>query len=205
MRCCCQVASVVSDSVRPYGLQPTRLLRPWDSPGKNIRVGCHFLLKCMKVESESEVIQSCLTLSDPMDCRPPGSSIHGIFWATVLEWGAIAFSREEYWGGSMDEKNNCRTPRPAASGSVQTAVLLSLVELAVSVIFTSCSPGLILYCFNHALVFKPEERKLGSGLYSQNKVDGGTMQGQGLGQTATFLLPKEGPWKPITTTAPCRL
>lgn len=71
---------------------------------------------------------------------------------------------EEYWGGSQDEKNNYRTPGPAASGSVQTAVLLSLVELALSVIFTSCSPGLILYCFNHALIFKPEERKLGSGL-----------------------------------------
>ena len=92
MACCCQVASVMSDSVRPHGLQPTRLLRPWDSPGKNTGVGCHFLLQCMKVESESEVTQSCLTLSDPMDCSLPGSSIHGTFWATVLEWGAIAFS-----------------------------------------------------------------------------------------------------------------
>ena len=89
---CCQVTSVVSDSVRPHGLQPTRLLRPWDSPGKNTGVGCHFLLQCMKVESESEVTQSCLTLSDPMDCSLPGSSVHGIFRATVLEWGAIAFS-----------------------------------------------------------------------------------------------------------------
>ena len=88
----CQVASVVSDSVRPHGLQPTRLLRPWDFPGKNTGVGCHFLLQCIKVESESEVTQLCLTLSDPMDCSPPGSSIHGIFRATVLEWGAIAFS-----------------------------------------------------------------------------------------------------------------
>ena len=82
----------MSDSVRPHGLQPTRLLRLWDSPGKNTGVGCHFLLQCMKVESESEVAQSCLTLSDPMDCSLPGSSIHGIFRATVLEWGAIAFS-----------------------------------------------------------------------------------------------------------------
>ena len=65
---------------------------PPDSPGKNTGVGCHFLLQCMKVESESEVPQSCLTLSDPMDCSLPGSSIHGIFQATVLEWGAIAFS-----------------------------------------------------------------------------------------------------------------
>ena len=82
----------MSDSVRPHGLQPTRLLRPWDSPGKNTGVGCHFLLPCMKMESESEVAQSCPTLSDPMDCSLPGSSIHGIFQATVLEWGATAFS-----------------------------------------------------------------------------------------------------------------
>ena len=79
------------------GLQPTRLLLPWDSPGKKTGVGCHFLLQCMKVESESEVTQSCLTLSDPMDCSPPGSAIHGIFWATVLEWGAIAFSLYMTW------------------------------------------------------------------------------------------------------------
>ena len=66
--------------------------RPWDSPGKNTGVGCHFLLQCMKVKSESEVTQSCPTLSDLMVCSPPGSSIHGIFQARVLEWGAIAFS-----------------------------------------------------------------------------------------------------------------
>ena len=73
-------------TLRSHGLQLTRLLRPWDSPGKNTGVGCHFLLQCMKVESESEVAQSCLTLSNPMDCSLPGSSIHGIFQATVLEW-----------------------------------------------------------------------------------------------------------------------
>ena len=66
--------------------------RPWDSPGKNAGVGCHFLLQCMKVKSESEVAQSYPTLSDPMDCSLPGSSAHGIFQARVLEWGAIAFS-----------------------------------------------------------------------------------------------------------------
>ena len=65
--------------------------RPWDSPGKNTGGGCHFLLQCMKVKSESEVAQSCQTLRDPMDCSLPGSSIHGIFQARVLEWGAIAF------------------------------------------------------------------------------------------------------------------
>ena len=69
-----------------------RLSRPWDSPGKNTGVGCHFLLQCMKVKSESEVAQLCPTPSDPMDCSPPGSSVHGIFQARVLEWGAIAFS-----------------------------------------------------------------------------------------------------------------
>ena len=72
--------------------QPTRFPCPWDSPGKNTGVGCHFLLQCMKVKSESEVAQSCLTLHKPMDCSLPGSSTHGIFQARVLEWVAIAFS-----------------------------------------------------------------------------------------------------------------
>ena len=78
--------------MRPLRRQPTRLSRPWDSPGKNTGVGCHFLLQSMKMESESEVTQSCLTLSDPMDCSPPGSSVHGIFQTRALEWVAIAFS-----------------------------------------------------------------------------------------------------------------
>ena len=82
----------MSDSVRPRRWQPTRLPRPWDSPGKNTGVGCHFPLQCMKVKSESEVAQSCPTLSDLMDCSPPGSSVHGILQARVLEWGAIRFS-----------------------------------------------------------------------------------------------------------------
>ena len=82
----------MSDSVQPHRRQPTRLPRPWDSPGKNTGVGCHFLLQCKKVKSESEVAQSCPTLSDPMDCSLPGSSTHGIFQARVLEWSAIAFS-----------------------------------------------------------------------------------------------------------------
>ena len=76
--------------MQPHRWQPTRLPRPWDSPGKNTGVDCHFLLQCMKVKSE--VAQLCPTLSDPMNCSPPGSSIHGIFQARVLEWGAIAFS-----------------------------------------------------------------------------------------------------------------
>ena len=87
--CCCCVASVVSDSMQPHRQQPTRLPRPWDFPGKNIGVGCHFLLQRMKVKSESEVVQSCRTLSDHMDCSPLGSSVHGIFQERVLEWGSI--------------------------------------------------------------------------------------------------------------------
>ena len=71
--------------MRPHRLQPTRLPRPWDSSGKNTGVGCHFLLQCIKVKTESEVAQSCPTLSDPIDCSPPGSSVHGIF--------------QEYWSG----------------------------------------------------------------------------------------------------------
>ena len=87
-----KVASVVSDSMQPHGLQPFRLIRPWDSPGKNTGAGCHFLLQCMKVKSESEVAQSCPTLSDPMDCSLPGLSVHGILQARTLEWVAISFS-----------------------------------------------------------------------------------------------------------------
>ena len=84
----------MSDSVRPHRRQPNRLLRPWDSPGKSTGVGCHFLFQCMKMKSESEVAQSCPTLSDPVDCSPPGSSVHGIFQTRVLGWFAIAFSRK---------------------------------------------------------------------------------------------------------------
>ena len=94
--CCCYVTSVVSDSVQPHRRQPNRLPRPWDSPGKNPGVGCHFLLQCMKVKSEREVAELCPTLLDPMDCSPPGSSVHGIFQARVLGWGTIAFSMLEH-------------------------------------------------------------------------------------------------------------
>ena len=84
--------SVMSNSVRPHRWQPTKLPHPWDSPDKNTGVGCHFLLQCMKVKSESEGSQLCLTLRDPMDCSLPGSSVHGIFQARAVVWGAIAFS-----------------------------------------------------------------------------------------------------------------
>ena len=79
-------------TVRPHRRQPTKLPHPWESPGKNTGVGCHFLLQCMKVKSESEVTQSCPTPSDPMDCSPPGSSVHGIFQARVLEWASMMLS-----------------------------------------------------------------------------------------------------------------
>jgi len=97
--------------MRPHRRQPTRLPHPWDSPGKNTGVGCHFLLQCMKVKSETEVAQSCLTLHDPMDCSLPGSSVHGIFQARVLEWGAIAFSNHtniQVGGRSMITENEER-------------------------------------------------------------------------------------------------
>ena len=89
--------------MRPHRRQPTRLPCPWDSPGKNNGVGCHFLLQCMKVKSEREVAQSCPTLRDPMGCSLPGSSIHGISQARVLEWVAISFSR-----GSSQPRNRTR-------------------------------------------------------------------------------------------------
>ena len=82
----------LSQAEAPRVGEPTRLPRPWDSPGKNTGISCHFLLQCIKGKSESEVAQSCLTLLDPMVCSLPGSSVHGIFQARVLEWGAIAFS-----------------------------------------------------------------------------------------------------------------
>ena len=131
----------MSDSVRPHRRQPTRLPHPWDSPGKNTGVGCHFHLQCMKVKSESEVAQSCPTLSNLKDCSLPGSSIHGIFQARVLEWGAIAFSTRTWDGhktqaqpslrlcgvpeklnlnlNSLDLRSACK-PRPASDSSRQS-------------------------------------------------------------------------------------
>ena len=104
----------MSNSVRSHRPQPTRLLCPWDSPGKNTGVGCHFLLQCMKVKGETEVAQSCPTLSDPMDCSLPGSSVHGIFQARVLEWVAIAFSKKNIYFCFIDYA------KPFDCGSQQT-------------------------------------------------------------------------------------
>ena len=101
-------------------LQPTRLPRPWDSPGKNTGVGCQILLQCMKVKNESEVAQLCLTLRDPMDCSLPGSSVHGTFQARVLEWDAIVFcsSHEsaavragDFWSNQHPFAKLCLMPR----------------------------------------------------------------------------------------------
>ena len=106
----------MSNSVQPHRRQPTRLPHPWDSPGKNNGVGCHFLLQCMKVKSESEVPQSYPTLSDPMDCSLPGSSVYGIFQARVLKWGAIAFSSlyqirsVSQWYLTLCNPMNCSKP-----------------------------------------------------------------------------------------------
>ena len=117
----------MSDSVRPHRWQPTRLPCPWDSPGKNTGVGCHFLLQCMKVESESEVAQLCPTLSDPMDCSLPGSSVHGIFQARALEWGAIAFFVYTcicaQWCPTLYSPIDCSSPSSSAYGIFQATIL----------------------------------------------------------------------------------
>ena len=96
-----------ADSVRPHRRQPIRLPHPWDSPGKNTGVSCHFLLRCMKVKSESEVAQSCLTLCDTMDCSLPGSSVHGIFQAS-------------YWSG---------VPLPSPTNSIHTYIIHTFVSI----------------------------------------------------------------------------
>ena len=129
--------------MQPLRRQPTRLPRPWDSPGKNTGGGCHFLLQCMKVKSESEVAQSCPTLSDPMDCSLPGSSIHGIFQARILEWGAIAFSASINKIGFK-------------STILQLYVTCSRCSLHLS--FYSAFFGLIedlhSYSYNHSILFE---------------------------------------------------
>ena len=135
--------SVVSDSVQPQRRQPTRLPHPWDSPSKNTGVGCHFLLQCMKVKSESEVAQLCPTLSNPMDCSPPGSSIHGIFQTRVLEWGAIAFSM--IYCNNQLKKYRVSFLR-LAKGAFSVPLLMSMSE-AFSVPFYT----LIKFCYTKAL------------------------------------------------------
>ena len=100
----------MSDSVQTHRQQPTRLPHPWDSPGKNTGVGCHFLLQCMKVKSERQVAQLCLTLSDPMDCSPPSCSIHGIFQARVkkgcyfISWHQNALWEKNIFGLTLEKE-----------------------------------------------------------------------------------------------------
>ena len=129
----------MSDSMRPHRRQPTRLPRPWDSPGKNTGVGCHFLLQCMKVKSESEVAQSCPTLGDPMDRSLAGSSIHGIFQARVLEWGAIAFSK--ILARHMKDKIICQGPQDRVKPNHQLAQRSSHVGAESSSSLTRRHPG----------------------------------------------------------------
>ena len=116
----------MSDSVRPHRRQPTRLPRLWDSPGRNTGVGCHFLLQCMKVKSEREVAQSCLTLSDPMDPMDP------------MDYQApppMGFSRQEYWSGSP-----LPSPRNKASGGdgIPIELFQILKDDALKVLHSIC-------------------------------------------------------------------
>ena len=126
--------------MRPHRQQPTRLPHPWDSPGKNNGVGCHFLLQCMKVKSESEVAQSCPTLRDLMDRSLPGSSIHGIFRARVLEWGAIAFSDKYHRNYQMPSRglvvNYVWARRYCCSLYLQPTDILGIL-LSISLLFPS--------------------------------------------------------------------
>ena len=142
--------------MRPHRWQPTRLPCPWDSPGKNTGVGCHFLLQCMKAKSESEDAQSCPTLSDLVDCSLPGSSVHGIFQARVLEWDAIAFSRsiirqdkicgflhpdrrsQSYW---LTFRDMCLWWFPLSAFGASAAPLHSLTPCSVHLFSFACHPS----------------------------------------------------------------
>ena len=148
----------MSDFVRPHRWQPTRLRRPWDSPGKNTGVGCHCLLQCMKVKSESEVTQSCLTRRNPMDCSLPGSSVHGIFQARVLEWGAIPehddcqflsrrlLSRLPLCANSSGLPSLCFT-KPQTSSRVTSFSFSSLIHFQAHSLLRLFSISII--CFKH--------------------------------------------------------
>ena len=133
----------MSNSVRHHRRQPTRLPCPWDSPGKNTQVGCHFLLQCMKVKSESEVAQSFLTHSDPKDYSPPGSSVHGIFQAKVLEWVAIAFS------AGKEEKRKMKLYQHRSKLSSIITSLYGSFSPALQVFQVNSLPYLKLRNFNY--------------------------------------------------------
>ena len=129
----------LTGSVRPHRQQLTRLHHPWDSPGKNTGVDCHFLLQCMKVESESEVTQSCPTLRDPMDCSLPGSSAHGIFQARVLEWGAktTALTRWTFVDKVMSLLFNMLCRLVISFPTKSKHILISWLQSPSTVIFSS--------------------------------------------------------------------
>ena len=143
----------MSDSVRPQRWQPTRLRRPWDSPGKNTGVGCHFLLQCMKVKSENAVTQSCLTPSNPMDCSLPGSSIHGILQARVLEWGAIASYIQ------INANMACRENKSFNTEKIQSKSVIRIIMLIKNLLYLRstqrCMPA------SNRVKLLVERRKLG--------------------------------------------
>ena len=118
----------MSDSVRPHRRQPTRLPRPWDSPGKNTGVGCHFILQCMNMKSESEVAQSCPTPSDPMDCSPPGSSVHGIFQAS-------------HWSG---------VPLPSPLFHINSGKYIRM-QVLMGIHYQDNNPSILIYFTNYSL------------------------------------------------------
>ena len=132
-----------NDSVQPHRRQPTRLCSPWDSPGKNIGVGCHFLLQCMKVKSQSEVIQSCWTLRDPMDCSLPGSSVPGIFQARVLEW--VPLPSPVQLLSCVLSLHLCNSRTAARQASLSFSISLCLLKL-MSTELVMLSSHLILCC-----------------------------------------------------------
>ena len=138
----------MSDSVRPHSWQPTRLRSPWDFPSKDTGVGCHFLLQCRKVKSESEVAQSCPTLRDPMDCSLSGSSDHGIFQARVLEWVAIAFSSSslEKWKWSHSVVSTSATPWTTAHQASLSITNCWSLPKPMSIELVMPSNHLILCC-----------------------------------------------------------
>ena len=133
----------MSKSERPHRRQPTSLPLSWDSSGKKTGVGCHFLLQCMKVKSEIEVTQSCPTLSDPMDCSLPGSSVHGVFQARVLEWVAIAFSKRRM----LNILNYSLLSRISPGGILGQSRLFILLIYSLSVIFIDHE------CYFHFFLF----------------------------------------------------
>ena len=141
--------------MRPHRWKPTRLPCPWDSPGKNTGVGCHFLLQCMKVKSESEVAQSCPTLTDSMDCSLPGSSVHGIFQARILEWGATAFSECTFQFSSVQSLSHVQffaTPRIAAC-QASPSITISRSSLRLTSIESVMPSSHLILC--HSLLLLP--------------------------------------------------